>query len=278
MNVMFLHVPQNPETVDLVEITVTKSAAAMRQHTFTGWFVSACLHVCVIYVLFNQFQVLANAPSLSGQKRVASVELVASWQAATESIPTVVKMEQVELPEPEDPQPEVTRTREAPPVQMVSQTKMMVSKQGTLPPPASTLTRSDAPQPKETQPAEKPLKIEKQITPAELSQASSKAAAPPQNAGYPDQQWKPQWSPLPYPSQSLIRQGLGGRVELIVSVGPDGKVKSVKLLRSSGYAVFDEAALASVSRWRYAPPAGSDQLAGATFKQPVVYDPRRASR
>ena len=267
------------ECFDLVRIIESPSAGGIgRQPVIAGWFVSACLHASVVYALYSQSDLLIQAPTLSGERRVASVELVASWEADSEALPTTVTIEKVELPVSKQLQPELASSREKLSVQMVSNTRVTVSKFGTQPPPTSTLVRVDSQNPTQPREAIQPPTIEKSVTPAELTQASSQAAAPPQNAGFSDTHWKPQWSPSPYPSKSLILQGLGGRVVLLVSVGTDGRVTSVRLHRSSGHSVFDNAALVSVGRWRYAPPAGTQQKTGATFKQPVVYDPVRAAR
>jgi periplasmic protein TonB len=44
-----------------------------------------------------------------------------------------------------------------------------------------------------------------------------------------------------------------GRVQLELAIGSSGRVESVRVLRSSGFARLDEAALAGVRRWRFEP-------------------------
>ena len=47
--------------------------------------------------------------------------------------------------------------------------------------------------------------------------------------------------------------GLQGKVTLQLHIGVDGRVESLKVLRSSGANSLDEAALATVKRWRFEP-------------------------
>jgi protein TonB len=56
-----------------------------------------------------------------------------------------------------------------------------------------------------------------------------------------------------YPS-SAVRQQLEGRLRLGVTIGPDGRILSVRVLSSSGHSVLDESATASVTALHIPPP------------------------
>lgn len=66
----------------------------------------------------------------------------------------------------------------------------------------------------------------------------------------------------PRPDYPLLarRRGWEGQVEVSFRVAPSGVVEEVKVSRSSGYWVLDEACLDAVRRWRYAPTDRSDPV------------------
>lgn len=55
-----------------------------------------------------------------------------------------------------------------------------------------------------------------------------------------------------YPKQAR-EQGLSGSVELEIEIGADGRVRSVRVLKSTPAKVFDEAALAAIREWLFKP-------------------------
>ncbi len=57
-------------------------------------------------------------------------------------------------------------------------------------------------------------------------------------------------SPPRYPAAALNRR-LEGRVQLAFTIQPDGRVSDARLLSAQPLGVFDEAALAAASRWRF---------------------------
>ncbi|WP_017670322.1 energy transducer TonB [Blastomonas sp. AAP53] len=59
-------------------------------------------------------------------------------------------------------------------------------------------------------------------------------------------------SPPRYPVESR-RKKEQGIVELLLILGTDGRVESISVARSSGFARLDDAALSAVRRWRWAP-------------------------
>jgi len=70
-------------------------------------------------------------------------------------------------------------------------------------------------------------------------------------------------NPLPqYPAVAL-RQGWQGTVQVRVLVLPDGRPGSIKLEKTSGKKVLDDAALAAVQSWRFVPAKrGAESIEG----------------
>ncbi|NUO77143.1 MAG: energy transducer TonB [Lysobacter sp.] len=60
-----------------------------------------------------------------------------------------------------------------------------------------------------------------------------------------------------YPLSALNRR-IEGSVQIAFVIQPDGSVTAVRLLSSTPPGVFDEAALAAVSRWRF--EAGGERV------------------
>ena len=58
--------------------------------------------------------------------------------------------------------------------------------------------------------------------------------------------------PPPYPPMAR-RRGYEGTVLLVVLVEKQGTVKDLRVLRTSGYPVLDQAALDAVRKWRFEP-------------------------
>lgn len=91
------------------------------------------------------------------------------------------------------------------------------------------------------------------------SQARSGAYAPPK-AGR-----QGGINPIPHYPRVARKNGWQGRVLLAVSVGLDGRATSVRVRRSSGHRVLDQAALTTVRRWRFKPARrGAVAVAGTT--------------
>lgn len=78
-------------------------------------------------------------------------------------------------------------------------------------------------------------------------------------------------NPLPvYPRLARVHDQ-EGRVVLGVRVLPSGAVDTVRVERSSGFALLDEAALAAVRRWRFAPALRSGSPVPASLRVPVRF-------
>lgn len=68
-----------------------------------------------------------------------------------------------------------------------------------------------------------------------------------------------------YPRRALDL-GKEGSVRVEIDVAPDGSVTDARVLTSSGYAPFDEAALEAVRRWRFAPQPANTNGSPAQFR------------
>jgi TonB family protein len=76
------------------------------------------------------------------------------------------------------------------------------------------------------------------------------------------------WMVAPFPPypDSARRSGLTGTVVLRVQIGPDGRVKNVEKLQSSGVRDLDETAIAAVGFWRaHKQYAGQYRIVPITF-------------
>lgn len=76
--------------------------------------------------------------------------------------------------------------------------------------------------------------------------------------------------PPPYPGVAR-RRGWEGKVTLDVSVGPDGRVADVRVVRSAGHRVLDKAAVEAVRAWRFAPAHLAGVALASTVRVPIVF-------
>lgn len=94
------------------------------------------------------------------------------------------------------------------------------------------------------------------------------AVKPPLLAGLPRYRQPP--SPPIYPAQARDR-GEEGTVALRVLVAADGGIREIRLHRSSGNRLFDEAALAAARRWEIEPATVDGQRIDAWVEAPVRF-------
>jgi protein TonB len=59
--------------------------------------------------------------------------------------------------------------------------------------------------------------------------------------------------PLPVYPKNALDQGMEGTVTLAITVSPQGKVAAVRVAKSSGHKLLDEAARRSVAAWTFTP-------------------------
>ncbi len=74
----------------------------------------------------------------------------------------------------------------------------------------------------------------------------------------------------PYPA-ALRERGIEGELRLRVHVAPDGRAAEVQLLASSGWRLFDEAALAQVRGCRFRPARQGEQAVDDWVEFPVRF-------
>lgn len=75
----------------------------------------------------------------------------------------------------------------------------------------------------------------------------------------------------PYPA-SYIRQGIEGNVDVEIFVQPNGRVGDARIVRSSGYDLFDRAALDEARRnWRLLPATRNGEPYAQWYRLRVVF-------
>ena len=78
-------------------------------------------------------------------------------------------------------------------------------------------------------------------------------------------------NPAPRYPRTARRRGYEGAVLLEVLVNREGKVKELRIFRSSGYPVLDKAALSSVKKWIFEPGKRGDESIEMWVKIPVSF-------
>ncbi|BDU15932.1 energy transducer TonB [Lysobacter auxotrophicus] len=69
-----------------------------------------------------------------------------------------------------------------------------------------------------------------------------------------------------------MRAGLSGMVELEILVGVDGRALDVRIVKSSGHRVLDQAARRTVlSKWTFVPAMRDGRAVEAVGRVPVVF-------
>lgn len=80
-------------------------------------------------------------------------------------------------------------------------------------------------------------------------------------------------TPPPAYPEALACDGVGGQVVLQVEIGVDGRPASMRVLGSSGETELDEAAIAAVRGWEFAPATTNGQPAPSKIQVPVTFTP-----
>lgn len=78
----------------------------------------------------------------------------------------------------------------------------------------------------------------------------------------------------PYPPRAK-RLGMEGTVILRVRVGESGEALEVELEKGSGFALLDDAALAAVKKWQFAPGRENDRAVAMWVQVPVRFELRK---
>jgi TonB family protein len=89
----------------------------------------------------------------------------------------------------------------------------------------------------------------------------------------PNQSARPDYSFNPTPNYpALLReQGVSGEVMLLVWVSSDGTPIEIKLTRSSGYRLMDDAALRAVRQWRFIPAKHGEVNLASWVEIPIKF-------
>ena len=80
-------------------------------------------------------------------------------------------------------------------------------------------------------------------------------------------------TPPPEYPLALACDGVGGRVDMMVSVGTDGRVTVVDIQRSSGHAELDQAARKAMPTWKFQPATANGQAIVKKMLVPVTFSP-----
>lgn len=80
-------------------------------------------------------------------------------------------------------------------------------------------------------------------------------------------------TPPPTYPDALACEGVGGLVELTLTINANGRVGNVGLRQSSGQRLLDEAAVAAVRDWEFAPATRAGQPIPATISVPMNFRP-----
>lgn len=78
--------------------------------------------------------------------------------------------------------------------------------------------------------------------------------------------------PPDYPLDLACSQ-IGGTVELLVTVGPEGTPTDIQVARSSKVAALDASAQAAVRNWKFSPATRNGQPTTAKLQVPVKFTP-----
>jgi protein TonB len=78
--------------------------------------------------------------------------------------------------------------------------------------------------------------------------------------------------PPDYP-EVLACDGIGGRVDLRVTIEPGGQTGAIAMQRSSGHRELDEAAVAAVRGWTFAPATRLGKPVRFTISVPMTFNP-----
>lgn len=142
-------------------------------------------------------------------------------------------------------------------------------------PAARAVTVADAePEPKAAEPAPEPAP-ESAEPAAEPAPESAEPAREPAAAPTPEP-IRGSCPPPHYPKLAE-RRGWTGTVVLLIDVLPDGSVVDVRVEKSSGHTILDDAALRTVATWRFTPsggPARSTHGQAVTVRKPIQFGSR----
>jgi len=77
-------------------------------------------------------------------------------------------------------------------------------------------------------------------------------------------------TPPQYPRRALLRN-IQGKVTLIVDIDVDGKPQSIRVEKSSGFNILDDAAVKAVSQWVFHPAFKGDHAVRSRSRVPIQF-------
>lgn len=80
-------------------------------------------------------------------------------------------------------------------------------------------------------------------------------------------------TPPPTYPDALGCQGIGGRVDLRLTIGTDGRISRVALQRSSGQPILDKAAMDAVRAWEFRAGTRGGVPVSTTIQVPMTFTP-----
>lgn len=110
------------------------------------------------------------------------------------------------------------------------------------------------------------------------SQTAAAGVAQPRTAGSGDGLADPRYESTPRPGYptAALRRGHEGEVLLNIHVLHDGTVGEIRLERSSGHELLDQAAIKAVKRWTFSPAHRNDRPVDAWVTVPVRFSISRS--
>ena len=79
-------------------------------------------------------------------------------------------------------------------------------------------------------------------------------------------------TPPPVYPVDVAKQGVTGRVVMVVDVAADGSVSAVKIERSAGNAQLDKAALDAVAQWKFKPMVENGKPMPSQVRVPIDFE------
>jgi protein TonB len=249
----------------------------------TGWLFSAALHVIAYGALTGWLTVTgADAPSLSGRRSIATVELrggapgiAGELQAEREETPPEHELPLTTIDAPDLPLPEIqphtptsiplakrdVQPNEQPPTdepqdELKNGPDDAESLAAPFPPPAAAPPPSPS-----SRRGNAPVDSLAAMPSAASMAIGLDDATPP----------APTRNPLPYYPADAAARGMQGRVTLRIHITAEGRVASVEVVASAGYAMLDKAAVDAVRYWIFTPARRAGHPIAWTTLLPVRF-------
>ncbi len=217
-------------------------------------------------------------PSLSSRAGtlllICAIHLAALWlllalgSSDTTTPPAPLPVLMAEMLPTQPVKPEVPRPAPAPEPQPRQKPQPKKAPPKPAPKTTDSKTALSEPRPAEPQPP---------APAAEPPVPSSAPPSPPAPPAPPAPLTPPSFSaaylnnPAPAYPPLLRRAGEQGRVLLRVFVSADGKAAEVRVLKSSGFALFDEAAADAVRKWRFVPARRGEEAVAEWVQVPIDF-------